>query len=99
MDESMTVLRASTGHAADELTALIHAAQANPVAFGALYDRYVGRVYAYLRARTDGPDEAGDLTQHVFVQALDALPRYRGGGAAFAGWLFRIARNAASNVH
>ena len=99
MDESMALLCAHTDHAADDLTALVHAAQADPVAFGALYDRYVERVYAYLRARTSGVDEAHDLTQQVFLQALDALPRYRGGGGGFAAWLFRIARNAAINVY
>jgi RNA polymerase sigma-70 factor (ECF subfamily) len=98
MDKTMALLGVSTDHAADDLAALIRAAQANPVAFGALYDLFVGRVYAYLRARTAGPDEAGDLTQQVFLQALDALPRYRGGGGAFAAWLFRIARNTSSNV-
>ena len=67
MDESMALFCARTDHAADDLTALVHAAQVDPVAFGALYDRYVERVYAYLRARTSGVDEAHDLTQQVFL--------------------------------
>ena len=58
MDESMALFCARTDHAADDLTALVRAAQADPVAFGALYDHYVERVYAYLRARTSGVDEA-----------------------------------------
>jgi len=81
---------------ADELT-LIRAAQEYPPAFGPLYLRYRDRVHAYLRARVTTPEDAADLTQQVFLQALDALPRYRARGAPFAAWLFRIARNAAAN--
>ena len=77
--------------------ALIHAAQRHPAAFGPLYDRYVDRIYAYLWARTSSAEDAADLTQQVFVQALDALPRYRAGRGPVAAWLFRIARNAATD--
>ena len=79
--------------------ALVLAAQQNPAAFAPLYQRYRDRIYAYLRTRTRGADDAADLTQQVFVQALDALPRYRVRRAPFAAWLFRIARNAAASYH
>lgn len=75
--------------------ALIAAAQAYPVAFGALYRRYLPRVYRYLRAHVAVAEDAADLTQQVFLRALDALPAYRPTGAPFAAWLFRIARHAA----
>lgn len=80
-------------------TALIRAAQADPAAFAPLYERYRDRVYAYLRTRTRCPEDAADLTQQVFVQALDALPRYRPHRAPFAAWLVRIAHNLAANYH
>lgn len=79
--------------------ALVEVARANPAAFGQLYQRYLTRVYRYLRARTDCQEDAADLTQQVFLQALDALPRYRPRGVPFAAWLFRIARNAATDHH
>jgi RNA polymerase sigma-70 factor (ECF subfamily) len=79
--------------------ALVRAAQADSAAFGPLYERYRDRVYGYLRTRSRSPEDAADLTQQVFLQALDALPRYRRRGAPFAAWLFRIARNAAINEH
>lgn len=73
--------------------ALVTAAQADPAAFGALYRRYLTRVYRYTRAHTASDDDAADLTQQVFLQALAALPGYRP-RAPFAAWLFRIARHA-----
>lgn len=79
--------------------ASVEAAQRDPAAFAPLYRRYRDRVFAYLRGRTDNDEDAADLTQQVFLQALDGLPCYRGGGDAFAPWLFRIARNIATNFH
>jgi RNA polymerase sigma-70 factor (ECF subfamily) len=87
------------GNLDEESTAasLIRAAQADPGAFAPLYLQYRDRVYAYLRTRTRRPEDAADLTQQVFMQALAALPRYRSRGAPFAAWLLRIARNVAIN--
>jgi len=90
---------ASDVHRVSDDTALVEAARCDPAAFGPLYQCYFDRVYAYLRARSPSEDDAADLTQHVFLQALDALPRYRGHGDAFAAWLFRIARNVATDAY
>lgn len=78
----------------DEAT-LLDAARRDPTAFGILYQRYLPRIYRYLRTRTTSEDEAADLTQQVFLKAFDALPSYRNRGAPFTAWLFRIARNVA----
>jgi RNA polymerase sigma-70 factor (ECF subfamily) len=93
---SSLTLRADADDRSEEV-ALVRAAQADPAAFGALYQYYFNRVYWYLRARTPTAEDAGDLTQQVFLNALEALPRYRVRGLPFAAWLFRIARNSASN--
>ena len=77
---------------------MILAAQRDRAAFGPIYARHVDRVYTYLRTRLGraGADDAADLTQQVFLQALDALPRYQAReGISIAAWLLRIARNAA----
>lgn len=77
---------------------LIRAAQQDPAGFAPLYQRYRHRVYAYLRARTSGEEDAADLTQQVFLQALAAIPRYQVGSTPFGVWLFRIARNVATDA-
>lgn len=94
---SAGLLQSREAESAEE--ALVCEAQLDPAAFGVLYQRYRDRVYAYLRTRTRTPEDAADLTQQVFLQALDALPRYRIRGVPFAAWLLRIARNVAINEH
>ncbi len=63
-------------------------------AFGQLFDHYHDPVYRYIASRVNRPSDAEDLTQTVFVKALEALPRYEARGVPFGGWLFRLARNA-----
>jgi RNA polymerase sigma-70 factor, ECF subfamily len=78
----------------EDEAALIKAARANPAAFGVLYELYVVRIYRYLRTRVSNEEDAADLTQQVFLKALDALPGYQERGLPFAAWLFRIARHS-----
>jgi len=76
------------------LERLVTAAQAgDPEAFGRLFDHYHELVYRYIVSRVGRPADAEDLTQLVFVKALEALPRYEQRGVPFGGWLFRLARN------
>jgi RNA polymerase sigma-70 factor (ECF subfamily) len=63
-------------------------------AFGRLFDHYHLPVYRFIASRVRRPTDAEDLTQLVFVKALEALPRYESRGVPFGGWLFRLARNA-----
>lgn len=74
-------------------SAEIEAARADPRAFAALYQRQLPPIYRYLLARTASPEEAADLSQQVFLKALEALPRYRVGSIPLSAWLFRIAHN------
>jgi RNA polymerase sigma-70 factor (ECF subfamily) len=62
-------------------------------AFALLYDRYVDRVYRYVRYRTSDPRDAEDLTSDVFFRALRAIGRYSP-RAPFYAWIYKIARNA-----
>jgi RNA polymerase sigma-70 factor (ECF subfamily) len=78
--------------------ALVRAAQADVAQFNTLYHLYVERVHRYMLARTHNAEDAADLTQQVFLQALDGLPRYRDRGVPFTAWLFRIACNVVTDA-
>ncbi len=65
-------------------------------AFGVLYQRFARYAHAILLTRLT-PDEAADLVQDVFVQALERLGSLRD-PAAFAGWLAAIARRKATDL-
>ncbi len=77
---------------------LVELARSDAGAFARLYEMYVDAVFRYLRTHTENDEDAADLTQHVFLRALEALPRYEARGLPFRAWLFRIARNAATDT-
>ncbi len=62
-------------------------------AFGRIFDAFHEPIYRFIASRVQRPSDAEDLTQLVFVKALEALPRYEVRGIPFGGWLFRLARN------
>lgn len=80
-------------------SALVQAARLDAEAFGPLYDRYLPRVYQYLRGYSRREDDATDLTQHVFLQALTGLPGYSEGRAPFANIITYESRDAQPATH
>ena len=79
----------------------VEAARRDPLRFDSLYRKYVAQIYSFALYETRDHHAAEDLTEQVFLRALQALPRFdeRGEGDAstFRTWLFRIARNAIAN--
>ncbi|MBI1795470.1 MAG: RNA polymerase sigma factor [Candidatus Eisenbacteria bacterium] len=60
-------------------------------AYERIYRRHVPRIHGLAR-RMAGDDDAGDLTQMIFVRAWERLGSFRG-DAAFGTWLYRLAIN------
>lgn len=65
--------------------------------FEAVYQRHFGQVYGYVAYRLSPDlDAAKDVTQDVFVAAMDRWASYRGEGTPLA-WLRGIARRKVSD--
>jgi RNA polymerase sigma-70 factor, ECF subfamily len=77
----------------DEQGILERASRADPEALGALYDRYVDRIYKYIYHRVGQADLAEDLTAQVFARMLEAIREGRAWRTSFSGWIYRIAHN------
>jgi RNA polymerase sigma-70 factor (ECF subfamily) len=82
-----------------ELNRIIQAAQkGEETAVVALYQAYSQAVYRYIAYRVP-VEEAEDLTAEVFVNMVEALPRFRISEAPFESWLFRIAGSRIADYH
>ncbi len=77
---------------------LVPLARSDREAAAELYVRYAPRMYRYLLTYAGSTEDAADLTQHVLLRCLEALPTYRA-QHSFSAWLFRIGRNAAIDAY
>jgi RNA polymerase sigma-70 factor (ECF subfamily) len=64
-------------------------------AFAQLYEEHFDRIYRYLALRIGNETEAEDMTQQVFLNALQSISSFRWKGIPFSAWLYRIAHNQA----
>lgn len=70
----------------------------DPDALEAFYRRHIADLGRFLARRVADPHTAADLAAEVFLQAIAAAGRYRGGPGGERGWLFGIARNLAAGA-
>jgi RNA polymerase sigma-70 factor (ECF subfamily) len=77
-----------------EISELVARAQAGDAdSVGQLFERLSDRIYRFFALRTADSETAEDLTQTVFLEMIQALPRYKvQRDAKFTTWLFQIAR-------
>lgn len=73
---------------------LVERARQDRAAFGELYERYRQRIYHFISSRVDRQEVAEDLTEEVFLKALNHLGNYNDISGSVSPWLFRIASNA-----
>lgn len=78
-----------------DVQALVQRAQANDrAAFGELYELYCPKIYSYIAYHLNGRAEAAeDLTEEVFMKALQNLSSFQFREVPFSSWLYRIAHN------
>src|SRR3970040_622119 len=86
-------MRRSNLQETDDSELIARAAQGDRESFGALYERYVFRVFRHVYYLTNDTHLAEDLTAQTFLNALEAIPRYQVRGVPFLAWLFRTAYN------
>jgi RNA polymerase sigma-70 factor (ECF subfamily) len=65
-------------------------------AFDDIVQRYHRRVYAIALRMTGNPEDARDVCQDVFINAMRALRRFRG-DAMLSTWFHRVAINASTD--
>jgi len=77
----------------DEESLVRQARQGDQKAFAELYEEHFDRIYRYVALRIGDKAEAEDMTQQVFLKALQSIASFKWKGVPFAAWLFRIAHN------
>lgn len=77
----------------DEAVLVDQAIEGDGDAFAALYTRHVDRIYRHCYYYMGNRTDAEDLAQQTFLQAWQAIGRYRRGKAPFQAWLLTIAGN------
>lgn len=77
--------------------ALVAAAQANPRAFGPLFDRYHDTIYRFCFTRLGHRQAAEDATAETFLKAFANLEHFKPG--VFLAWLYTIARHAVADAY
>ena len=82
----------------DEGILVRKAIQGDKEAFGDLYEHYLDPIYRYIYYRVPEHTDAEDLTEQVFLNAWEALPKARK-IKNFRAWLYRIAHNLVADFH
>ena len=72
---------------------LIADAQANPEAFGVLFEEHYSKILGYTVRRVGNVAIGQDITSEVFFKALKNIKRFEYRGVPFCAWLYKIATN------
>ena len=71
---------------------LVKRVQAGDVAaFTEIYDKYIDKIYAFCFRNIGNQQEAEDIAQDVFIEAMKSIKRFEG-RSQFRTWLYQVAR-------
>jgi RNA polymerase sigma-70 factor (ECF subfamily) len=91
----MSALAGRSCQVQSEESLVQRAKQHDQEAFAQLYEEYFDRIYRYLVFKIGDKMEAEDVTQQVFLNALQSIASFKWKGVSFSAWLYRIAHNQA----
>ena len=77
----------------DEESLVRRAQHRDQEAFAQLYEEHFDKIYRYVTFKIGNETEAEDMTQQVFLNALQSISSFKWKGIPFSAWLFRIAHN------
>jgi len=77
----------------DEESLVRRAQHHDQEAFAQLYEEHFDKIYRYVTFKIGNKTEAEDMTQQVFLNALQSISSFKWKGIPFSAWLFRIAHN------
>jgi len=77
----------------DEESLVRRAQHRDHEAFAQLYEEHFDKIYRYVTFKIGNKTEAEDMTQQVFLNALQSISSFKWKGIPFSAWLFRIAHN------
>ncbi len=77
----------------DEESLVRRAQHRDQEAFAQLYEEHFDKIYRYVTFKIGNKTEAEDMTQQVFLNALQSISSFKWKGVPFSAWLFRIAHN------
>jgi RNA polymerase sigma-70 factor (ECF subfamily) len=77
----------------EEESLIRRAQQRDQVALTQIYEENFDKIYRYIVLKIGDRTEAEDMTQQVFLNALQSISSYRFKGLPVSSWLYRIAHN------
>ena len=77
----------------EEQSLIRRAQQRDQVALTQLYEENFDKIYRYIVLKIGDRTEAEDMTQQVFLNALQSISSFKWKGMPFTSWLYRIAHN------
>ena len=70
-----------------------------PIAFGALYEKYFRRIFSFIYRQIDDEDITSDLCSQTFGSAINNAGKYQFRGVPVSAWLYKIASNEVNKYY